>query len=133
MIPTTKAAVDKTKLDIYKLTDKIFEIMTIDNCLIYKQIAKQTYEPFKQKSYWQNLFNEHLKNLSQTTSLWDWISSHTKRKNNTEYIINNMLKIIYDIKKCSEQKCNYETIDRTDFSSILILVEILDCYRNIFF
>lgn len=41
---------DKTKLDIYKLTDKIFEIMTIDNSLIYKQIAKQTYEPFKQKS-----------------------------------------------------------------------------------
>lgn len=124
---------DKTKLDIYKLTDKIFEIMTIENSLIYKQIAKQTYEPFKQKSYWQNLFNEHLKNLSQTTSLWDWISSHTKRKNNTEYIINNMLKIIYDIKKCSDQNCNYETIDRTDFSSILILVEILDCYRNIFF
>lgn len=125
--------IDKTKLDIYKLTNKIFEIMTIDNSLIYKQIVKQTYEPFTQKSYWQNLFNEHLKNLSQTTSMWDWISSHTKRKNNTEYIINNMLKIIYDIKKCSEQKCNYETIDRTDFSSILILVEILDCYRNIFF
>ena len=121
---------DKMKLDIYKLTDKIFEIMTIDNSLIYKQIAKQTYEPFKQKSYWQNLFNEYLKNLSPTTSIWDWISCH---KNNTECIINNMLKIIYDIKKCAEQKCNYETIDKIDFYSVFIIVEILDCYRNIFF
>ena len=120
---------DKTKLDIYKLTDKIFEIMTIDNSLIYKQIAKQTYEPFKQKSYWQNLFNEHLKN--HHISLWDWISKYNNA--NEYYIKNNMLKLIYDIKKCAEQNCNFETIDRMDFYSVFTLVEVLDCYRNIFF
>jgi len=119
---------DKTKIDINKLTDKIFEIMTIDNSLIYKQIAKQTYEPFKQKSYWQKLFNEHLKN-HQTIRLWDWISMYN---NNTD-IKNNMLKIIYDIKNCAEQNCNFETIDRIDFMSVLILLEVLDCYRNRFF
>lgn len=119
---------DKTKIDIYKLTDKIFEIMTIDNSLIYKQIAKQTYEPFKQKSYWQKLFNDDLKN--NHTSLWNFISMYN---NNTDCIKNNMLKIIYDIKKCAEQNYNFETIDRNDFFSVFALVEVLDCYRGIFF
>lgn len=70
-------------------------------------------------------------NKNHHISLWDWISKYNNA--NEYYIKNNMLKLIYDIKKCAEQKCNFETIDKIDFYSVFILVEVLDCYRNIFF
>jgi hypothetical protein len=53
----------KTMDEFYeKMSVEIFKIMNKDNSLIEKQINKQTYPLFKEKAYWQKLFQMSLKN-----------------------------------------------------------------------
>ena len=114
-----QTTVDNGRFDINKLTKNIFSMMNINNSIIYKQIAKQPFEPFKQTSYWENLFNITM-----------------DQNDNVKYIISSikipssavMLQLILEIKNFTESKDNRENLFHLKY-----FFEVLNDYRDSFF
>ena len=93
-------------------------MMNMNNSIIYKQIAKQTFEPFKQISYWENLFNitidqnDHVKHIISSIKI---PSSEV------------MLQLIVEIKNFIELKDNRENLFHIKY-----FFEVLNEYRDSF-
>ena len=114
-----QTAVDNSRFDINKLTNGIFSMMNVNNSIIYKQIAKQTFEPFKQISYWENLFNT---TLEQNDTLKQKISTIKM----PSFIV--MLQLILGTHNFTESKLNIEILNH-----LSVLFEVLNSYRHLFF
>jgi len=112
-------AVDNGRLDINKLTKNIFSMMNINNSIIYKQIAKQTFEPFKQTSYWENLFNI-------TVDQNDYITYTISTIKIPSFTV--MLQLIVEMYDLTKSKHNIENLIHLNN-----LFEVLNKYRNSFF
>jgi hypothetical protein len=114
-----QTAVDNNRFDINKLTNGIFSMMNMNNSIIYKQIAKQTFEPFKQISYWENLFNT---TLDQNDTLKQKISTIKM----PSFIV--MLQLILGTHNFTESQLNIEILNHLND-----LFEVLNSYRHLFF
>ena len=115
---------DTQKINIHKLTHRLFEMMTIENSIIYKQIVKQTYTPFREKSYWEELFTTTLKK----NEIIDWFSKDSlSNLVATTQIpqLDNMMKIIED--------CKNNTIDKTTLDNLVKFFSILKLFCDSFF
>jgi len=115
---------DTLKINIYKLTHTIFEMMNIKNSIIYKQIVKQTYTPFREKSYWENLFTTVL----EKNGIIDWYSKDSlSNLAATTQIpqLENMMKIIED--------CRNNTIDEEILNNLVKFFSILKLFCDSFF
>jgi hypothetical protein len=115
---------DTHKINIHKLTHRLFEMMTIENSIIYKQIVKQTYTPFREKSYWEELFTTTLKK----NEIIDWFSKDSlSNLVATTQIpqLDNMMKIIED--------CKNNTIDETTLDNLVKFFSILKLFCDSFF
>jgi len=53
---------ETNSIDFNAFSETLFSMMTADNSLIYKQIMKQEYPPFKDIKYWSNVYAQALKN-----------------------------------------------------------------------
>jgi hypothetical protein len=114
-------AVYKNKLDINRLTKNIFSMMNINNSMFYKQIAKQTFEPFKHVSYWVNLFNTV---LEQNESVQKKLSEI----NSLDLMFSTITNVIYEKNDYMDSQINREILKKTnDF------LELLYDYRNLLF
>ena len=96
-----QTTVDNGRFDITKLTKNIFSMMNINNSIIYKQIAKQTFEPFKQTSYWENLFNITIDKNDHVTYTISTIKIPS-------FAV--MLQFILEIRNLTESKHNRENL-----------------------
>ena len=114
-----QTTVDNGRFDINKLNKNIFSMMNINNSIIYKQIAKQTFEPFKQISYWENLFNI---TIDQNDRVKHIISSIKIPSSEV------MLQLIVEIKNFIELKDNRENLFHIKY-----FFEVLNEYRDSFF
>jgi len=115
---------DTHKINIHKLTHRLFEMMNIKNSIIYKQIAKQTYTPFREKSYWEELFTTTLKK----NEIIDWFSKDSlSNLAATTQIpqLDNIDKIIED--------CKNNTIDETILDNLVNFFSILKLFCDSFF
>lgn len=94
-------------------------MMNINNSMFYKQIVKQTFEPFKHVSYWENLFNtvlEQNENFQKKLSAINSLDFST------------ITNVIYGNKDYMDSQFNREILKKTnDF------LELLNDYRNLLF
>ena len=115
---------DTGKINIHKLTHTIFEMMNIKNSIIYKQIVKQTYTPFREKSYWEELFTTIL----EKNGIIDWYSKDSlSNLSATTQIpqLDNIMKIIED--------CRNNTIDEATLDNLVKFFSILKLFSDSFF
>jgi hypothetical protein len=112
-------AVDNSRFDINKLTNGIFSMMNINNSIIYKQIAKQTFEPFKQTSYWENLFNITIDKNDHVTYTISTIKIPS-------FAV--MLQLILEIQTVTELNHNRENLIH-----LYHFFEVLNDYKDSFF
>jgi hypothetical protein len=115
---------DTLKINIHKLTHRLFEMMNIKNSIIYKQIVKQTYTPFREKSYWEELFTTTL----EKNAIIDWYSkdslSNLVAKTKIPEL-GNIMKIIED--------CRNNTIDEVTLNNLVKFFSILKLFCDSFF
>jgi hypothetical protein len=115
---------DTQKINIHKLTHTIFEMMNIKNSIIYKQIVKQTYTPFREKSYWEELFTTTI----EKNGIIDWYSkdslSNLAAKTKIPEL-GNITKIIED--------CRNNTIDEATLNNLVKFFSILKLFCDSFF
>ena len=65
---TTLLDTKHKKLTFSKFTSTFFSMMNLNNSLIYKQIAKQQFVPFKNISFWSSVFEKSIIDLFETHS-----------------------------------------------------------------
>jgi hypothetical protein len=124
LLDAIQDAEDTHKINIHKLTHRLFEMMTIENSIIYKQIVKQTYTPFREKSYWEELFTTTLKK----NEIIDWVSKDSlSNLVATTHIpqLDNIDKIIDD--------CKNNTIAKTTLDNLVQFFSILKLFCDSFF
>ena len=115
---------DTRRINIHKLTHRLFEMMNIKNSIIYKQIVKQTYAPFKEKSYWEKLFtttletNELIEDFSKDRLLNLITTTQIPQLDNIEKII---------------EDCGNNTIDEATLNNLVQFFSILRLFINSFF
>ena len=114
-----QTTIDNGRFDITKLTKNIFSMMNINNSIIYKQIAKQTFEPFKQISYWENLFNITIDKNDHVTYTISLIKIPSLAV---------MLQLILEIQTVTELNHNRENLIH-----LYHFFEVLNHYKDSFF
>jgi hypothetical protein len=115
---------DTHKINIHKLTHRLFEMMTIKNSIIYKQIAKQTYTPFREKSYWEELFTTTLKK----NEIIDWFSKDSL----LNLVATTQIPQLDNIDKIIDD-CKNNTIDKTTLDNLVNFFSILKLFCDSFF